>query len=249
MAWWRIGWLRPWDRNSLRFERSIVHLKSSWLLMFAGPINWKLTLLQSNDKFVEQLRALAWCLLWLTCTLNITERWRYIGNVFSLYCLRGWSDSIEKKHCYKAMISFWLTGMYCWILRRGEEYFFTEDILGAWICCLNMFPGPIKINIVTKQWSVCWTVEGARLVLAVTHLHAEYYGEVKIYGKFFCGDEWIPLRSRIGTKRFVCLRLTCMLNIMERWGKILQWRYLGSIGMFFWTCLLDQLIKIRIVTK
>ena len=28
--------------------------------------------------------------------------------------------------------------------------------------------------------NLCWTVEGARLVLTVTHLHAEYYGEVKI---------------------------------------------------------------------
>ena len=49
------------------------------------------------------------------------------------------------------MIIFWLTGMYCWILQRGEEYFFTEDILGAWICCLNMFPGPINWKYVLLQ--------------------------------------------------------------------------------------------------
>ena len=73
-----------------------------------------------------------------------------ISETFSLYIVCGddripWKSSIVTKRWSVS------DSLACWILRRGEEYFFTEDILGAWICCLNMFPGPINWKFVLLQ--------------------------------------------------------------------------------------------------
>ena len=139
MAWWRIGWLRPWDRNSLRFERSIVHLKSSWLLIFAGPINWKLTLLQSNDKFVEQLRALAWCLLWLTCTLNITERWRYRKRfLFILFAgMIGFHWKVALLQSDDQFLTHWHVEYYGEVRNTFSLKIFWEHEYVVWTCFLD----------------------------------------------------------------------------------------------------------------
>ena len=146
MAWWRIGRLWPWDRNSLRFERSIVHLKSSWLQRQSPNLDISICL---HDPLLNSWgRSLGAC-------CDSLARWilpggEDISETFSLYIVCG-DDRIPLKSSIVTKRWSVSDSLACWILRRGEEYFFTEDILGAWICCLNMFPGPINWKYVLLQ--------------------------------------------------------------------------------------------------
>ena len=80
----------------------------------------------------------------------ILRRGEDISETFSLYIVCG-DDRIPLKSSIVTKRWSVSDSLACWILRRGEEYFFTEDILGAWICCLNMFPGPINWKYVLLQ--------------------------------------------------------------------------------------------------
>ena len=80
----------------------------------------------------------------------ILRRGEDIAETFSLYIVCG-DDRIPLKSSIVTKRWSVSDSLACWILRRGEEYFFTEDILGAWICCLNMFPGPINWKYVLLQ--------------------------------------------------------------------------------------------------
>ena len=142
MAWWRIGWLRPWDRNSLRFERSIVHLKSSWLQRQSPNLYISICL---HDPLLNSWgRSPGACCDSLARW--ILRRGEDIGEIF-FAGMNGfkWEVGLLQSDLFVC------DSLACWTLWRGEEKFFTEDILGALECFLNMFAGPINRKLELLQ--------------------------------------------------------------------------------------------------